>query len=205
MNTDKTYLQRRVAFIQDILDKPSEYEVPHPKKSTKLIHCISEETKEHLKLDIAISNHIWDNKIDQDKLLFSRHQFKEPETTLTNFEYAGCFVDYCFVHLSNGLLKPYAIGLDIDDPFNGWWGPPQKIKLKYPTDYYTFSGTPLFFISQDQIFVQFYGIYSCRPNSNLLENVTLFNSWLEEMRLCERSIFRIHQQHPLKEGLINIK
>lgn len=95
MNTDKTYLQRRVAYIQDILDNPSQFTEPKPDGYYPPYGFI-EPLYEHLLLDNTISSHLLTQQINPNKLLFKAHQFQKHETTLTDFEYDGCSVVYCF-------------------------------------------------------------------------------------------------------------
>jgi hypothetical protein len=206
MNIDKTYLQRRIEFIQDILDNPSQLDVPHPKGYFPPANSFIEPLYEHLILDNTISIHILSHIAKLDKLLFSAHKFQTSETILTDFEYDKCRVDYCFVYDNDGLQQPYAIGIETDEPFNGWWARHPKVTLPLTTN--PIRNIPLFFVTQKQIFVQFYGLHSDLPRADKLDGIPQFIEWLKGMKLSASDVFKgrngiyeFESEHPLHKHL----
>lgn len=203
MNTDNTYLHRRIEFIQDVLDNPSKFDIPHPEGNSRPAYSISKDEIDYLNLDNTISKHMLNQEVNHKKLLFGAHKFQSSETILTDFQYDGCFLDYCFVQYCDGLQIPYAIGLEVDEPFSGWWAGHPRITM--PSSTYSLTRASLFFVTPKQIFVQYYGLHSDLPQAEKFENIVLFNLWIQEMKDNERHIFQMKIKHPFKRHLEDLK
>ena len=194
MNIDIEHLQRRVAHIQDLIDNPSQLDIPNYDSNRPWHNYEIGETEiTLLHLDNAISKSILNKpNVDKSKLLLSKQLFKTIGHNLLTDYLIGIedgehwLVDYCFYNTIEGVQYPYALGVDVEDDFNGWWVHNPKVSTHSSLEIgkfriYRHFYTPIFFVTSKTIFVASC-LAQCYPMAERLEDDRKFASWLIETK-----------------------